>query len=119
MGLFTRTRETAPCVVTVSHRFEELSAHVKFTNGAVVHPGDSVKVHGSEIIAAYGALVEEVRTATITRASALERMWTRATGDLEFMELCEFSFSGEDLARDAGPLADRTSGRSMARGAEA
>ena len=54
MGLFTRTKETAPCEVTISHRFEELSAHVKFLNGAVVNPGDSVQVHGSEVIAAYG-----------------------------------------------------------------
>ena len=28
-------------------------------------------------------------------ASALERLWTRLTGDFEFMELCEFSFSEE------------------------
>jgi hypothetical protein len=34
-------------------------------------------------------------TATITRATALERLWTRLTGDFEFMELCEFSFSEE------------------------
>jgi hypothetical protein len=33
--------------------------------------------------------------ATITRASWLERVWTRATGDFGFMELCEFSFSDE------------------------
>ena len=95
MGLFTKTRETAPCTVTVSHRFEELSAHVRFNNGAVVYPGDSVLVHGTEIMAPYGEIIEEDRTATITRASGLERMWTRATGDLEFMELCEFSFSEE------------------------
>ncbi|MEL7301413.1 MAG: hypothetical protein AAFM92_13600 [Pseudomonadota bacterium] len=98
MGLLTRDRETAPCTVTVSHRFEELSAHVKFNNGAVIHPGDSVLVHGSEIMAPYGEVVEEDRTATITRASALERLWTRSTGDLEFMELCEFSFSEEVMS---------------------
>ena len=98
MGLFTRTTETAPCVVTISHKFEELSAHVKFTNGAVVNPGDSVLVHGTEIMAPYGEVVSEERQATITRASALERLWTRATGDLEFIELCEFSFSEEVFA---------------------
>ncbi|MEM6477987.1 MAG: hypothetical protein AAF841_09285 [Pseudomonadota bacterium] len=95
MGLFTKDKETAPCTVTVSHRFEELSAHVRFDNGAVVYPGDSVLVHGQEIMAPYGEMIEEERTATITRASAIERLWTRATGDLEFMELCEFSFSEE------------------------
>ncbi|MEM6276038.1 MAG: hypothetical protein AAF714_03755 [Pseudomonadota bacterium] len=98
MGLITRDRETAPCTVTVSHRFEELSAHVRFNNGAVIHPGDMVEVHGAEIMAPYGEIVEEDRTATIIRASALERLWTRATGDFEYMELCEFSFSEEVLS---------------------
>ncbi len=98
MGLLTRTTETAPCTVTISHRFEELSAHVKFNNGAVVHPGDTVLVHGTEIMAPYGEVVEEDRMATITRASRIEQMWTRLTGDLEFMELCEFSFSEEVLS---------------------
>lgn len=98
MGLIFREKETAPCTVTISHRFEELSAHVRFNNGAVIHPGDSVQVHGAEIMAPYGTLVEEERVATITRASKLEQLWTRATGDLEFMELCEFSFSDEVLS---------------------
>ena len=98
MGLFTKETETAPCTVTVSHRFEELSAHVRFNNGAVVHPGDTVQVEGPEIMAPYGEVVEEERLATITRASGLERLGTRATGDLEFMELCEFSFSEEALS---------------------
>lgn len=95
MGLFRRERETAPCTVEVSHRFESLHAHVRFDNGAVVHPGDEVQVHGAPVMAPYGEVVREQRVATITRATALERLWTRMTGDLEFMELCEFSFSEE------------------------
>ena len=98
MGLLTRTKETAPCTVTISHRFEELSAHVRLDNGAVIHPGDTVQVQGPEIMAAFGELVEEQRVAVITRASKLEQLWTRATGDFEFMELCEFSFSDEVLS---------------------
>lgn len=95
MGLIFRSKETAPCTVTVSHRFEELSAHLRFDNGAIINPGDSVLVHGSEIMAPYGEVVEERREATIIRASKIEQIWTRATGDFEFMELCEFSFSDE------------------------
>lgn len=98
MGLLTRERETAPCTVTVSHRFEELSAHVKFEDGTIVHPGDTVQVEGPEIMAPFGEIIKERRTAIITRASRLERLWTRATGDLEFMELCEFSFSEEVMS---------------------
>lgn len=98
MGLLTRSKETAPCTVTISHRFEELSAHVRFDNGTTVNPGDSVQVQGPEIMAPFGEIVEEQRTAVITRASKLEQLWTRATGDFEFMELCEFSFSEEVMS---------------------
>ena len=98
MALFARSKETVPCTVTVSHRFEELSAHVRFDNGAVVHPGDTVIVQGPEIMAPFGEIIEERREAVIWRATALERLWTRLTGDIEFMELCEFSFSEEALA---------------------
>lgn len=97
MPLLTRTQEQVPCTVEVSHRFESLHAHVRFDNGAVIHPGDEVLVHGKPVIAAYGEVITEQRIATITRANALERLWTRLTGDFGFMELCEFSFS-EELA---------------------
>ena len=95
MGLFTRETERVPCTVEVSHRFESLHAHVKFNNGAIIHPGDEVLVHGKPVLAAYGELIVEDREATITRASLVERAWTRLTGDFEVMELCEFSFSEE------------------------
>ena len=95
MGILTREKEQVPGTVEVSHRFESLHAHVRFNNGAVVHPGDEVLVHGTPVMAAYGEGVIEDRTATIPRASWRGRQWTRLTGDLEFMELCEFSFSEE------------------------
>ena len=95
MGLLTRDYETVPCTVEVSHRFESLHAHVRFDNGAVVHPGDEVLVKGPPVMAPWGEIVTERREARITRASGLERLWTRMTGDFEFMDLCEFSFSEE------------------------
>ncbi|MFK7830487.1 MAG: hypothetical protein AB8B57_11985 [Congregibacter sp.] len=95
MGLLTRTQETAPCEVEVSHCFDSLHAHLKFLNGAVIHPGDEVQVHGAPVMAPYGEVICEKRIATITRASSLEQFWTRVTGNFEFMELCEFSFSDE------------------------
>ena len=95
MGLLTKDFERAPCTVEVSHKFESLHAHVRFDNGAVIYPGDEVKVKGPEIMAPSGEIVIEQREATIIRASLLERLWTRLTGDFEVMELCEFSFSEE------------------------
>ncbi|MFY0693070.1 MAG: hypothetical protein JXR14_14250 [Paracoccaceae bacterium] len=93
MGLFSKDTETAPCEVEVSHTFDSLHAHVKFLNGAVINPGDEVLVHGKPVLAGYGEVVVEERTATITRASKVEQVWTRLTGDLECMELAEFAFS--------------------------
>ena len=95
MGLFARKTERVPCTVEVSHRFEELSAHVRFDDGSVVNPGDTVLVHGDPVVAPFGEVIVEKREATITRANAVERLWTRMTGDFEFIELCEFSFSDE------------------------
>lgn len=95
MKFFNRTTETAPCTVEVSHTFESLHAHVRFNNGAVVHPGDEVLVHGEPILASYGEVLTEDRTATILRASIVERIWTKLIGSFEFMEICEFSFSEE------------------------
>lgn len=95
MGLLTREVERAPCTVEISHKFESLHAHVRFNNGAVIYPGDEVQVKGPEIMAPFGEIVTEDREAIIVRASKLERLWTRLTGDLEVMELCEFSFSEE------------------------
>jgi uncharacterized Zn finger protein len=95
MGLLTKEIERAPCTVEISHRFESLHAHVRFNNGAVIYPGDEVQVEGPEIMAPFGEVVSEDREAVIYRASKLERLWTRLTGDLEVMELCEFSFSDE------------------------
>jgi uncharacterized Zn finger protein len=95
MGILTRSIEHAPCTVEISHKFESLHAHVRFNNGAVIYPGDEVKVNGPEIMAPFGEIVTADRDATIIRASAVERLWTRLTGDFEVMELCEFSFSEE------------------------
>ena len=61
-------------------------------------PATRCRSQGPEIMAPYGEIVEEKRIARITRASGLERLWTRATGDFEFMELCEFSFTEEALS---------------------
>ncbi|MBF9029286.1 hypothetical protein HKCCE3408_02650 [Rhodobacterales bacterium HKCCE3408] len=95
MGLLTREITRAPCEVEVSHTFDALHAHVKFLDGTIINPGDEVTVQGPPVMAPYGEVVTEQREAFIVRASKIEQLWTRMTGDFEFMELCEFSFSEE------------------------
>lgn len=91
------SREDVMCTVRVVNTFENLGAHVDLDDGVTVEPGDEVLVHGKPIIVPYGETATERRKATITRANWLERKWVKLTGDLEFMELLEFSFSGEEL----------------------
>lgn len=93
MHLFKKTTETVPCEVEVSHCFDSLHAHVKFLDGNQVNPGDEVLLHGEPVMAPYGTVVREHRTATITRASLIEQLWTRFKGDLKVTELYEVSFS--------------------------
>lgn len=82
-----------PCTIEVEHTFDSLHAHVELDGGVVIEPGDQVVVHGSPIRVPYGERATIRRMATVTRASWLERAWTRLTGRAEFMELLEFSFS--------------------------
>lgn len=94
-GWLIRKSFELPCKVRVDHKFESLHAEVDFGQVVDIHPGDEVIVHGQPIFVPYGESHEEDRRATVVRATWPERLWTRLTGDLEFMELCEFSFSEE------------------------
>jgi uncharacterized Zn finger protein len=88
-----RKSEEVGCTITVENTFESLHAHVELDGDIAIEPGDSVEVHGEPVVVPYGEKRVLRRTATVSRAGMIERAWTRATGDLEFMELCEFSFS--------------------------
>jgi|APEBP8051072974_1049382.scaffolds.fasta_scaffold41345_2 uncharacterized Zn finger protein len=81
------------CTIFVSHTFESLHAHVELDGNIPIYPGDEVIVQGAPVRVPYGETAEIRRMATVVRASPLERLWTRATGRLEVMELLEFSFS--------------------------
>jgi uncharacterized Zn finger protein len=91
--LFAKRRETVGCTVRVQNTWESLQAHVELDGDVKIEPGDEVIVHGEPVVVPYGESAVLRRDATVIRAGAAERAWTRLTGDLEFMELCEFSFS--------------------------
>jgi uncharacterized Zn finger protein len=88
-----RREEVHDCTIKVQNTWEALHAHVELDGDVKIQPGDEVIVHGERVVVPYGETCELRRRATVVRAGALERAWTRRTGDLEFMELCEFSFS--------------------------
>ena len=96
-SLFGGRREDVDCTLEIENTFESLHAHVRLDGGVSIEPGDEVLVHGEPVEVPFGESRTLRRRATIRRAGPIERAWTRLTGDFEFMELCEFSFSGEPL----------------------
>ena len=88
-----KKREDVGCTIRIENTWESLQAHVELDGDLKIAPGDEVIVHGEPVVVPYGESRVLRRQATVIRAGAIERTWTRLTGDLEFLELCEFSFS--------------------------
>ena len=83
-----------PCTIEVEHGFDHLHAHVELDGDIAIYPGDKVRVHGAAIRLPYGERLVEHRMATVTRATAFGRAWTRFRARFEITELYELSFSG-------------------------
>ena len=82
-----------PCTVEVEHGFDHLHAHVELDGDVEIYPGDKVRVHGTSIRLPYGERLVEHRMATVTRATAIGRFWTKLKARFEITELYEISFS--------------------------
>jgi hypothetical protein len=91
--LIAREKIDIPCTIEIENTFESLHAHVDLDGNLPIHPGDQVLVHGEPIRVPYGEKVVLRRLATVTRASTIERLWTKAIHGLELTELYEVSFS--------------------------
>lgn len=86
------------CTIEVEHTNEHLHAHVALDGDLALAPGDKVSVHGASIRVPFGEKLVERRTATVTRATALGRAWTRLRARFELAELYEVSFSPGRIA---------------------
>ena len=95
---FSRTRFDTSCRVEVELSDEFCRANVVLADGCEVGPGDRVLVHGAPISVGFGERRIEQRTATVERAGAIERLWTKFAGHFEMAELYEVSFSDRTLA---------------------
>jgi hypothetical protein len=83
----------AGCTVEVERSAESLHAHVVIDGNCELRPGDEVLVHNPPTEARFGHRVVVRRTATITRAGLLERLWTRLAGNFDLTELYDVSFT--------------------------
>ena len=98
MSLFGGHAFDAPCRIEVEMSDERMCAHVELADGVRVGAGDRVRVHGDPIVVGFGERACFTRTATIERASATRRLWTRLAGHFELTELYEVSFSPRRLS---------------------
>ncbi len=92
LGALRRERFELPCTVEIEHTPRSLHAHVEIDGNFIVEPGDEVLVKDAPTDAPEGRLKVR-RTAVVTRASALERAWTRFIGNFELTELYDVSFT--------------------------
>ena len=81
------------CTVDIENSFDSCHAHVELDGNIEIKPGDAVRVHGDPVFVPYGETLVLRRLATVTKAGALKRVWTRLTGDLACFDLFEVSFS--------------------------
>lgn len=87
-----------PCTVEIENTQDSLHAHVVLDGEVEVGPGDTVVVHGAPDRLPFGQKLTVRCTAEVTRATAIEREWTRLSAYLGLTELYEVSFSAGRLA---------------------
>lgn len=90
-------RFDVPCTLDVEHSAESLHAHVELDGDVPIHPGDQVEVSGGPVAVPLGGRVVLRRMATVTRANAMTRAWTRLRAQFEITELYEVSFSSRRM----------------------
>lgn len=92
-GFFSSSTMVVPCTIEIEQTPESLHAHVTLESDVEIRPGDEVTVHDAPTEVPFGERATFRRTATVVRASAIERFWTRLTGNLELNELYDVSFT--------------------------
>lgn len=90
-------RITVPCTITIAHDADNLEAHVELDGGIAPGIGDRILVHGDAVKLTFGERITLHRQATLTRASALEKLATLMKARFDLTELYEVSFSGRRL----------------------
>jgi hypothetical protein len=84
-----------PCTVEIEQTSDTLFANVAL-EGIDVDVGDAVIVHEAPSHIPFGAHSITRSQATVIKANAIERMWTRLTSYLELTELYEVGFQPKE-----------------------
>ena len=89
----TARRFEIPCTIEIEQTHEHFHAHLTLHRDIAIQPGDRVHVHGAPVRIAFGEKRIERRSATVERAGALLRLWTKFAARFALAELYEVSFT--------------------------
>lgn len=92
--MMRRTTLQVPCTVEIAQTFDSLHAHVDL-HDVEVGPGDEVIVHDPPGLPPPGETVVVTRSATVIRATWLDRLLAKVQGYAELTELYEVGFEGK------------------------
>jgi len=87
----SRRAVTVPCTLDIEQTARSLHAHVAL-EGVEVEPGDVVLVNDAPAGVVFGAKIWCKRSATVVRATWLEKAWARLTARFELATLYEVGF---------------------------
>lgn len=93
MNLLYPSRIEAIARIEIEQSDEAFHAHVELADGIAINPGDRVQVLGEPITVPLNSRLVLDRPATIDRACALVRAWTRLAAHFDLAELYEVSFT--------------------------
>jgi len=108
LGYLLKPRESfdVPCTVELQHTAEFMQANVSL-EGVEVGIGDTVLVHDAPTSVPFGDHRVFERRATVTRASAVDKLLTKLGAYLELTELYETGFDAEAFGRRPANAAAR------------
>lgn len=98
MSLLYPVRIETECRIEIEQSDEHFHAHVELIGDIPIAPGDRVRVHGDPIVVPLNSRLVLKRKATVDRASAPVRWWTRMAAYFDLAELYEVSFSPRRIA---------------------
>ncbi len=96
-GPWRSERIEVPCHVDIEQTADSFHAHA-IPEGIEIRAGDSVLVHDAPFRVRFGETLRADCVATVIRAGAIRRCWTRLTAPLEFLELFEAGFQPKERA---------------------
>jgi hypothetical protein len=95
LSLWSRVSIPISCIIDIEQTGRSFHAHA-IPVGVDLRPGDMVQLHEAPSSVAFGESVSGTYQATVLRANAITRFWTRATSLFSLTDLYEVGFDAKE-----------------------